>query len=328
MDNKTSAAIAILNKHYVDDYVDCFHTEKEAIEISSDVRAIHQKAGFELRGFTSNSEKVTSALCEEDESAELVKRNLDNSATNDKILGLSWNVSDDSFTFDIKLNKIDPSLVEVRRFPTKREYLSILMSIFDPFGFVANFMISMKILLQKIWKSGIGWDDIIPEEFQPSWTSWITELKTLQNFQVPRCMAKDIFRAKSIDWHTMVDANETAFSAVCYIRLLYENETTAVSFVAAKTKAAPLKYLSIPRMELQAALLGLRLTSSFRDLHSFKINKQYFWSDSKTVLFWIKYEKRRYRQFVANRISEILESSSPDEWYWVQSQSNAADDST
>lgn len=328
MEENATAAQAIINKHYVDDYVDCFSTEEEAIQISLEVRRIHKEAGFELRGFTSNSEKVSVALCEERLPTDSGKRNMDNGAPNDKILGLSWNVKKDCFTFDIRLHKINPKISEGSRYPTKREYLSILMSVFDPFGFIADFMISMKILLQRIWKTGIGWDDIIPEEYQPAWSSWIHELKKCQAFQIPRCMSNDMFQAESIEWHTMVDASESAFAAVCYVRLIFSNGSAALCFVAGKTKAAPLKHLSVPRLELQAALLGVRLATTFRELQTFKVDKQFYWSDSKTVLFWIKDEKRRYRQFVANRVSEILDSSSASDWRWVSSQNNVADDAT
>lgn len=88
-----------------------------------------------------------------------------------------------------------------------------------------------------------------------------------------------------------------------------------ISFVCGKTKVAPKKLLSIPRVELSAAVLGVRLCSLILDLHKLPITKQVFWSDSKTVLHWLRTDPRRHKEFVAFRIAEILESTQPKQWH-------------
>nr|XP_036678396.1 uncharacterized protein LOC118879593 [Drosophila suzukii] len=108
----------------------------------------------------------------------------------------------------------------------------------------------------------------------------------------------------------------------------YEDDNVMVSFVCAKTKCAPMRTMSIPRLELQAAVLGTRLMNTVQEEHSVDISETVLWTDSKTVLRWIGSTHRRYKQFVGNRVAEILESSKVSQWRWVPTADNAADDAT
>lgn len=125
-----------------------------------------------------------------------------------------------------------------------------------------------------------------------------------------------------------MDSSEVAFSAVCYLRVISYDKEVFVSFIIGKTKCAPVKFLSTPRLELQAALLGVRLHNTGIESHRFTVSKSVFWSDSKTVLHWLKENKRKYKTFVANRVGEILESTTPAQWNWVSTYHNVADDGT
>ncbi|XP_062558013.1 uncharacterized protein LOC134222885 [Armigeres subalbatus] len=93
----------------------------------------------------------------------------------------------------------------------------------------------------------------------------------------------------------------------------------------AKSKVAPLKYQSIPRLELQGALIGARLMNSVCESHTLKIDQKFLWTDSSTVLAWIRSEHRRYKQYVAHRVGEILTLSELENWRWVPSKENVAD---
>ena len=133
--------------------------------------------------------------------------------------------------------------------------------------------------------------------------------------------------ATDIQLHIFVDASEKAYAAVGYLRITHENHI-ACSMVGAKTRVAPLKPLSIPRLELEAAVLGSRLARTIEKSHSIKIKKRVFWTDSKTVICWLRSDQRKYKQFVAFRVGEILEITALEEWRWIPTKENVADEAT
>ena len=124
-----------------------------------------------------------------------------------------------------------------------------------------------------------------------------------------------------------MDASRDGYAAVCYFRLMKDN-IIRCSLIGSKTRVAPIKITSVPRLELMAALIGARFSKFVCNNHKIKINNKFFWSDSKTVLSWINSDHRKYNQFVAFRVTEILELSSNNEWRWTPTKQNVADEAT
>lgn len=161
MDIYPEAAKAVVELHYVDDYVSSYSNEDEAIEVTAAVRDIQKEGGFDLRGFISNSRKITSLLNNDTSDADQsqqVNMDLEKSAKCDKILGMVWDTTSDEFKFQLNFNRIEAMVLERKRIPTKREFLAIVMSVYDPLGLLADFLVYMKVLLQLVWRSGIEWD--------------------------------------------------------------------------------------------------------------------------------------------------------------------------
>ncbi|XP_055632837.1 uncharacterized protein LOC129773265 [Toxorhynchites rutilus septentrionalis] len=125
----------------------------------------------------------------------------------------------------------------------------------------------------------------------------------------------------------VMNASEEAYAALAYFRIV-DSSGVRCSLVSAKTKVAPLKPLSIPRLELQAAVLGAKLSKSVEDNHTLPIVRRVFWTDSSTVLSWLRSDQRKYRQYVEFRVTEILELTQVEEWRWVPSRWNVADEAT
>ncbi|XP_041448563.1 uncharacterized protein LOC121404049 [Drosophila obscura] len=316
------AVKAIIDCHYVDDYVDSFATESEAISVSTRVKEIHANAGFELCQFSSSSPIVEAALGPPGRG-----ESVGWGEAEQKILGMCWQAATDDFRFNVKYHRVPSSVLNGDRVPTKREYLSLVMSTFDPLGFLCCLMITAKLLLREIWRQTIQWDEPLPDEIYRAFVNWRKEMNTVGQFRGPRhYFGNGLVRA--IEMHVFVDASQSAFAAVAYWRVTYEDDNVLVSFVCAKTKCAPMRTMSIPRLELQAAVLGTRLMDTVKKEHSVAISDIVLWTDSKTVLRWIGSTHRRYKQFVGNRVAEILESTKVSQWRWVPTADNAADDAT
>ncbi|XP_052562964.1 uncharacterized protein LOC128092673 [Culex pipiens pallens] len=316
-----AAAEAIQRKHYVDDYLDSADNEEEAVKLALEVKHVHSLGGFHLRNWLSNSEAVLARVGDNDSASEK-NLQLDKGSTTERVLGLYWKQQQDVFTFSSALDTHGGH-------PTKRQSLSTVMSTFDPLGFLAHFTVRGKILIQALWRAKTQWDQRIPDKMCVRWTQWTDQFKFLEQIRIPRCYfprrsVKDI---KTLQLHIFVDASEDAFSCVAYFRAEFE-DGIEVALVGGKSKVAPLKALSIPRLELMAAVIGVRLMNTIIFGHSLRIDKTIFWCDSKTVLAWINSDHRNYRQFVACRVGEIMSKTMPHQWRWIPSKENVADDAT
>lgn len=203
------------------------------------------------------------------------------------------------------------------------------MSLFDPLGLVAHFTIHGKIIMQQVWRTGAGWDDVISGEILEEWRRWSGLLKKIEDARIPRCFFADTgAHPKDAEIHVFVDASENAYACVAYLRSTLRSGVPRCTLISAKTKVAPLKPLSIPRLELQAALVGTRLLDSICKALTIPVVARYLWSDSTTVLAWLRSETRRYHQFVGFRVGEILSTTTINEWRKVPSKINVADQGT
>lgn len=322
------AATSIKENHYVDDLLDSVDTPQEAIELISDVSYIHRKAGFNIRNWMSNDKSVLKSSS--------TTKTLDAKCLNgmeekqiEKILGVFWEHDTDIITFKISTWIMESDVFSGCKIPTKRQVLRFVMSIYDPLGIIGHIIMYVKVFMQEVWRSKINWDDQIPPDLVPKWMQWVRVLPDIQNIKIPRCYL-NIFKnydAIEVQLHTFVDASKDGYAAVCYFRLKQEDVINC-SLVGAKTRVAPLKITSVPRLELMAALIGARFAKFIVSNHSIKVNKRYFWSDSRTVLSWLNSDHRKYSQFVAFRTTEILEHSLIKEWKWIPSKYNVADDAT
>ncbi|XP_055605793.1 uncharacterized protein LOC129753966 [Uranotaenia lowii] len=313
------AAEAIIDHHYVDNWMDSADTVEEAAKLASEVKHVHGKGGFQIHNWLSNSEMflqlIGAKIATEEKNI-----NLDTDSTK-RVLGMLWRPTEDVFIFAAA------PVCEVH--PTKRDVLRIVMSLFDPLGFLSFFIIHGKIIIQDLWRSKTDWDTKIPHQIHRKWLEWTDRFKDLENVRINRYYFGKLSSqlSESIQLHILCDASELAYACVAYFRAKIGGEIRC-ALVAAKSKVAPLKTLSIPRLELQAAVEGVRIEKSIKETHRLTIRSTTLWSDSRTVLAWIRSDTRRYRQFVACRVGESLTSSNAEEWRWVPSKENVADDAT
>ena len=204
--------------------------------------------------------------------------------------------------------------------------LSLIASLFDPIGFLAPYLVRAKILLQRMWQCGISWDDVLPSELLEEWSKWQQELDGISQFRISRFYRHVPDSPSAIEPHVFGDASEQTFCSVAYLRFCFASGAVKCAFVMAKTRVAPMKPLSIPKLELQAAVLSARLSLVVIKEHDYIIDSTYFWTDSSTVFQWIRGVSKRHPAFIANRIGEILDSTDPCQWNHCPGPLNPADD--
>ncbi|XP_055620081.1 uncharacterized protein LOC129764715 [Toxorhynchites rutilus septentrionalis] len=324
-DQFPDAARAIVRRHYVDDYLDSADTAEEAINRAKQVRYVHSKAGFELHSWVSNERSFTRALGGQ-ETEDRVPLQLNDDGATERVLGIIWCPHEDVFTFSTNFRKeLLPYLINDQR-PTKRIALRCLMSLFDPLGFLSPFTIHGKIVLQSLWRTDCDWDQKIDDESYTRWSQWISKLPMIEEVKIPRCYLQGASPKvyEDLQLHVFVDASEQAYGAAAFFRITTDDGPRC-SLVMARTKVAPLKLMSIPRMELMGAVLRARLLSSVEGNHELKVMKRTLWTDSQNVFSWIRSDQRKYKPFVAFRIGEILQETKIDEWRWVPTKYNVAD---
>ncbi|XP_055621432.1 uncharacterized protein LOC129765301 [Toxorhynchites rutilus septentrionalis] len=320
------AVSIIIDDHYVDDCLFSVDTVDEAVRLMQEVKAIHAAAGFELVKFQSNSMTVISLLGEADRT--LCKpMKLDQQEEFDRVLGLMWIPGADIFTFQVPVDV--HQIIDHATAPTKRQILRTVMKIFDPLGFLAHFVIHGKVLMQEVWRTGTGWDEPVAEHLVDQWFRWAKMPSQISEVQVPLFFFRDndLWKFREVEIHVLTDASEEAYACVAYIRVPNDYGGRC-SFLAAKTKVAPLKPLSFPRLELQAAMMGARLMQMVCSALTLNISKRILWTDSATVLAWLRSESRKYHQFVSFRVGEILSITRMDEWRHIPKKLNVADDAT
>lgn len=312
------AVDTVLHNFYVDDCLKSVQSEEEAVLLYHTLRAVCGKGGFRLTKWVSNSRAVLSAIPEEEMATEVKDLDLDRDALPiERALGVHWCIQSDSFRFKI----IMPD-----KAPTRRNILSIVSSVYDPLGILAPVVLQVKGILQKLCRLKLGWDVPIPDELACEWFAWKTELHQLEDIRVPRCFKPAGFgEVVMSQLHHFADASEEGYGTVSY--LLQKNSSNEVhcAFVMGKARVAPLKPMTNPRMELTAATMAARMDKMLKSELQLQLQQSVFWSDSTTVLRYIRNRKSRFRTFVANRVETILKISEPCQWRYVNTSLNPAD---
>jgi len=297
---------------YVDDWLSGADSVEAASAMYAEARAVMSQAGMELTKWGSNNRSL---LCLIDSATG--ERTIESSGT---ILGVRWAPASDAFSFDVGLAV--PSDVA----PTKRVLLSCIARLYDPLGFAAPFAMEAKIMFQDVWRLGLEWDAVLPDQLCDQFIAWVEGLRALRAWEVPRRLTLLAWSNMcTFELHVFADASEKGYGAVVYMRS-GEGDVRCVRLVIARARVAPLKTVTLPRLELMAALLASRLVVSVRK--TLRLNAEiplYCWTDSMVTLGWVKGNPSRWKQFVANRVSEIQSLVDPSVWRHVPGSQNPAD---
>ncbi|XP_071491771.1 uncharacterized protein [Diadema antillarum] len=320
-DNKGDYNEEVINtvqrNFYVDDCLKSVNSKEAAVSLVQGLRSLLAKGVFHLRKWINNDRDVLTTIPEADRAASVLSLDLEEMPV-ERTLGILWDVQTDSFKFEVQV-KDKPV--------TRRGILSVASSLYDPLGFLAPFVLPAKILLQNLCRRDLSWDAKVSQEEGEQWREWLSDLPLLTQVHIRRCLKPEGFQEiDSAQLHHFCDASEVGYAAVSYLRLTGKSGEVHCAFVLGKARLAPMKVVSIPRLELMAAVLAVTMDQCIKGELEIKIDETVFWTDSTAVLQYIRSESRRFKTFVANRVAQIHNASTPKQWRHVDTKSNPADD--
>lgn len=306
-----TAVQAIKNDFYMDDCITGADTENQAIQLAKDIDIVLSKSQLPLRKWRSNSERLVQEMAGENEAAVLF--GVDGHTS---VLGIQWIPKDDALALVVHAN-CDVKVL------TKRIILSIISQLFDPNGLVAPIITKAKLLVQELWKSKLNWDDPVLPHIVEQWNTLWSTIDSLNNVQIPRWtgIEQNVF----MQLHGFADSSGKAYGCCIYLRIEHANKQIESHLIYAKSKVAPIKPVTIPRLELAAAQVLSQAMTFVRNAMELQNIPYFLWTDNSIALQWIQKEPHELKLFVANRVKEIQHNTNRANWYHVRTEHNPAD---
>ncbi|XP_011859029.1 PREDICTED: uncharacterized protein LOC105556542 [Vollenhovia emeryi] len=305
------AAKVVQEDFYMDDLLTGAMTVEELMELKHQLIELLKLGGFELHKWGSNAKVLN-----EGGTLNLAEFIEHEGGRESKLLGIAWSPKEDKLHFRTPARGNDGRV-------TKRTILSEIAQLFDPLGLMGSVTTFAKILMQSLWVSKVGWDDVVPMSIQNSWLLFRSQLTGLNYIEIPRLMMS--YGVNQARLHGFCDASEKAYGACIYLVSGDSEQGISSTLMCSKSRVAPLKAVSLPRLELCGATLLVRLMNKVTEALATEVLERHYWTDSRIVLAWIGSSSRRWQTFVANRVGEIQNSSSSNEWHHVSSRDNPAD---
>ena len=305
------AAKVLKNDFYVDDLLTGATNIREAKKLKQELINILKLGSFELHKWASNKAELI-----KDSNAAETSEKICLDAETKKVLGIYWDPNMDTIMYTVT-----PLPTENRC--TKRIILSEIAQLFDPLGLLGPVIIVAKLLMQEIWKAKLDWDETVPQLIYTKWEQFKKDLQLLTDFKINRQIILE--NSYKYELHGFCDSSEHAYGACIYLKSVDKYNNSSVHLICAKSRVAPLKTLSIPRLELCAALLLSNLIKNVSLKMRLKYNAIYMWSDSTIVLHWIKTAPHLLKTIVANRVAEIQQLTNINNWNHVATEDNPAD---
>lgn len=304
---------------YVDDFIASSSNVEEAYVMTASAKKLMSEASMNLCKWTTNSSELKSKWHQSD---------LDFTVEPEahgcvlKVLGLVWRPETDDFVFS--LNHLMDILKDKEN--TKRSVLRSSAKLFDPMGFLTPFTVRVKCLFQSMWQRGIGWDEELPPDLSQQWQQWCMELLQLHEIVIPRWYGTERpLNSQAQVLHVFSDASEKAYGAAAYLQGQTAEGEPMTRLVMSKARVAPIKKLTLPRPELMGALIAARMGNNLLQALNMQPYQIRMWTDSMIVMQWISSSPHRWKQFVANRVTEIQSLTPPETWSHCSGKHNPAD---
>lgn len=309
------AVDVVRNEMYVDDICSGRNSVHEALQTQQQLIDMLKSGGFELRKWAANCAELLEPIPSEHREESKMLTFDHKSAI--RALGIYWSPETDSFHFQSTINISNEQL-------TRRQALSFLARIYDPIGFL-NPVITMGKILNKQLPAKLSWDDKLPEDINSAWIRFLGEFESIKQLHINRWL--QLSDDEPYQLHIFCDASKNAYSTVAYLRTKQPGGRIVVNIFMAKSKVTPRKQVTIPRLELCAALLSTRMFEYLQHHANLKFDgsNTFFWSDSMITIAWISKNIENLKIFVANRVRRIRAQSQPKQWHHVNGKDNPAD---
>ena len=305
----------ILKSFYVDDMLKSVRNFSEACDVIHETKRVLRHGGFNLTKFMVNDNALLEQVDIENRAKDVKEIVPDIYC---KALGIQWEVSGDTFHYKYKCND-QPSCVN------RRHMLSCVSSMYDPLGLIGPVVLQGKTLFQEATRLRLTWDDPVPPSLLTKWVTWQESLQGLDKLKFDRCVVPPDFIDGVYEIHHFCDASLTGYGACSYLRIINHNGLVHVALLVSKARLAPIKQQTVPRLELSAAVLAVKLDQRIRKQLELPILTSQFWSDSQIVIAYIRNQSKRFKTFVANRVAQIRQFSEPNQWHYVSGDKNPAD---
>ena len=238
----------IMRSFYVDDLLTSVSDKETASEIINGTQDALNVGGFRLTKFVVNDPELLGQIAPEDRAAE-VKEIAPEMLS--KALGVQWDVTNDTFFYVSKPVEGQPPI-------TRRSILSKVSTMYDPLGLVSPVVLQGRRIFQEATKLKLSWDDPVPNDIAQKWLAWLNSLNDLPKLTFDRCVMPNDFAGGVAELHHFCDGSQIGYGACAYLRVVNRSEIHVV-LIAGKARLAPMKQITIPRLELSAAVLSIQL---------------------------------------------------------------------
>lgn len=307
---------ALCYQTYVDDICYGADTVADVVAIQRDLNAVLARSGLELRKWASNTPEILRAV-PTDHRAVKSSSFADDDGVGTKVLGVCWHPNRDHLSCELRL---EPTITF-----TKRGILSLTARFFDPLGLFAPAIFLAKFIMQRTWQATCTWDGPLPSDIHNDWAQFVSELPQLSAVCIPRFCNTTPSSACLL--FGFCDASLRGYAAVVYLRVLDAPRDSSVFLIGTKTKLAPIKPLTVPRLELNAALLLARWMHRLKTVLGERVTivDSFAWTDSLVVLSWLTVPHETFKQYVSNRVYQIQHILPGCHWRYVSTHQNPAD---
>lgn len=292
----------LIKAFYVDNCITSMDTEQETCKFISEAKTIMRNGKFDLRHWVTSPMKIN----------EIGNKTV-------SVLGLLWNTETDTLSCNLENLALYSSLGQI----TKKNMMSLIQKIYDPVGFFCPVILPPRLIMQETWRRGLAWEERLPNDLEADFRKWYKHLSFSKDCNIPRRMSNSVLSRSILSLHMFSDASKSAYGACVLLRS--ENDgNVSVQMLIAKSRVAPIENVTIPRLELTAALIGSRLLADAKRSLGIADIKEYCWTDSCVAFYWIT-KNLPWNTYVHNRVKEIRVNTNTSSWYHIPGNLNWAD---